>query len=93
MSESNNGSSKHSSTPQVMAAFGAGALIGVGLALLFAPQSGKETRDKVASKTQDFKDTADDVMQRGKHLANEVKHEAHEVFEKGKKAARETSVA
>lgn len=93
MSECNNGSPAQSSTPKVMAAFGAGALIGVGVALLFAPQSGKETRDKVVSKTQDFKDTAEDVIDRGKHLAHEVKNETREVFEKGKKAARETSVA
>ncbi len=89
MSECNH----ESATPRMMAAFGAGALVGVSMALLFAPQSGKEARDRVASKSQDLKDTAMDVIDRGKHIVNEVKHEAHEAFEKGKKAAREASAA
>lgn len=89
MSENNN----ESSSTRVMAAFGAGALIGVGVALLFAPQSGKEAREMVSNKTHDLKDTAEDVISRGKHLASEVKHEAREVFEKGKKAAHEANAA
>lgn len=89
MSECSTGSA----TPRMMLAFGAGALAGVAMALLFAPQSGKQTRDQVASKAHDLKDTADDVIERGKHIVQEVKHEAHEVFEKGKKIAREAAAA
>ena len=37
-----------------------GALVGAGLALLFAPQSGEETQEEIKSKALKFKDVAQD---------------------------------
>lgn len=39
---------------EVIAAVGIGALIGVIIGILFAPDKGKETRTKMANSTNDF---------------------------------------
>lgn len=82
-------SSNDSSVSGVTVAFATGALVGAGVAILFAPQSGRETRDMVASKANDFKDVAGDVVERGRHLVNDVAHKANDVYEKGKEVANE----
>ncbi len=74
---------------RVTLAFATGALVGAGVAILFAPQSGKETRDMVASKANDLKDVAGDVIERGKHMVSDVKHKANDAFDKGKQVAHE----
>jgi gas vesicle protein len=58
--------------------FLAGAAIGAGLALLYAPQSGAETRKKI-------KDTSEKV-------ADEVKHHYEKVSEEAKKAIETVKV-
>ncbi len=40
----------------------AGAVVGAGIALLFAPASGKETRAKIADKIGDAKDATKDAL-------------------------------
>ncbi|MFN8602355.1 MAG: YtxH domain-containing protein [Candidatus Binatia bacterium] len=39
-----------------VAVFGAGLLVGAGLALLFAPSSGAETREQIGAKVEDAKE-------------------------------------
>lgn len=39
-----------------VAVFGAGMLVGAGLALLFAPSSGAEVREQLGSRLEDIKD-------------------------------------
>ncbi|MCC6580976.1 MAG: YtxH domain-containing protein [Phycisphaeraceae bacterium] len=87
MSECNN----VSAALRLITALGAGAIVGAGVAILFAPHSGKETRDMLASKANEIEDTAGDVIERGKNIVNEVKHKASEAFEKGKEIAQATS--
>ena len=41
--------------------FGAGAIVGATMALLYAPQSGKDTRDAIKDKIGDVSDRAGDV--------------------------------
>jgi gas vesicle protein len=60
-----------------VAFFLAGLGIGAILALLFAPKSGKETRDFIAQKAEEGKDY---VTTRGK----ELRKQAEELVEKGK---------
>lgn len=48
----------------------AGAAVGAGLALLFAPASGKETREKIAHKLDDVKE---DLKEKGSKLAHQIK--------------------
>ena len=43
-----------------------GAAVGAGVALLFAPCSGKETRGWLADKTQELKGRTTDVYEQGK---------------------------
>lgn len=57
--------------------FLAGLGIGAILALLFAPQSGKETRDLIARKADESKDF---VSEKGR----ELRQQAEELVEKGK---------
>jgi len=50
-----------------------GAVVGAGLALLFAPKSGKETREWLGAKTRDAKGRLGDAIERTKAA---VRHEA-----------------
>ncbi|HEY3175197.1 MAG TPA: YtxH domain-containing protein [Candidatus Polarisedimenticolia bacterium] len=45
----------------VLLAFVAGAVVGVGLGLLFAPQTGKETREQVADLARRAREKAVDL--------------------------------
>jgi gas vesicle protein len=69
-----------------------GALFGAGIALLYAPMSGDETRKRMkkhvkrsrealADRGQELMDRGRDLYDRGKKMADE----AAEVFEQGKK--------
>jgi gas vesicle protein len=81
--------------------FLAGVGIGAAVALLFAPQSGEETRKQIAEKAQEGKDyvasrgreirkQAEDLVDQGKDLVNKQKSRLADVLESGKQAARET---
>ncbi len=66
----------------VFLAFVMGAAIGGGLALLNAPRSGEETRNKV-------RDMADDVRKRIKEIAEEAEARIKETIEEGREALAE----
>jgi gas vesicle protein len=81
--------------------FLAGMGIGAAVALLFAPQSGEETRKQIADRAQDGKDYvtskgreirkhAEDMVDQGKDLVSKQKARLADVLESGKQAARET---
>ncbi|HMD83353.1 MAG TPA: YtxH domain-containing protein [Terriglobia bacterium] len=81
--------------------FVAGVGIGAAIALLFAPQSGEATRkrivekaqegkDYVASKGQEIRKQAEDLVDQGKDLVTKQKARLADVLESGKQAARET---
>jgi gas vesicle protein len=62
------------------------------VALLYAPASGKDTRDYLGAKTDDAKDviaeSGKDLMDRGKELydrGRSLADEAAELFERGRK--------
>ncbi|MBL7952900.1 MAG: YtxH domain-containing protein [Flavobacteriales bacterium] len=44
--------------------FIAGAAVGAALGVLFAPRSGKETRDRIRNKVSDAKDDLDELIER-----------------------------
>lgn len=80
--------------------FLAGAGIGAILALLFAPKSGKETRDYLAdraeegrdylrAKTKDIRRQAEDYVERGKDLVSKQKEQLSAALEAGKHAYQE----
>ena len=45
------------------ALFGAGVLVGAGLALLFAPTSGRELREEIGERAAELKDRAASVVE------------------------------
>lgn len=75
--------------------------VGVGLGMLFAPKSGEETREIIKSKADEGKeylkqrgseirDTASEVIERGKEAVGRQKDNLSEAMEAGKQAYRET---
>ena len=83
--------SENSSCPVggYVAAFAIGALVGAGIALLYAPQSGKETRELLAQRARDIKAKAGDAVDGVKEMVQEKKAEIVAAFEAGKQAMRE----
>ena len=81
-----------------LAGIGIGALIGV----LFAPQSGEETREMIAGKTdesrefllrksRELRDQASGYVERGKEVLNEQREHLVSAIEAGKQAYRAES--
>ena len=79
-------SSNHIGT---ITAFAIGALAGAGLALLFAPQSGSETREQLAQKGRDVRDRAEQALNDAKSLLNSKKTEIVAAVDAAKSAMRE----
>ena len=81
--------------------FLAGLGIGAAVALLFAPQSGEETRKQIADKAKDGTDyvsakgreirkQAEDLVDQGKDLVSKQKARLADALESGKQTVRET---
>jgi gas vesicle protein len=75
--------------------FLAGAAMGAGVALLYAPKSGRETRRYINQKAEESRDaiteTGREVYERGKDIyekGRKVADEAAELFERGRKLVR-----
>lgn len=72
-----------------LAAFAIGALAGAGIALLYAPRSGKETRKLIADKGSELKGRATDAIADAKDYIDGKKAEIAAAVEAGKDAMRE----
>ena len=70
------------STGSIILAFFIGGLVGAGVALLLAPQPGKETRQKI-------KELAGDVKEKATEYAGKVKGEVTSTVGKGKEILEE----
>ncbi|MFA9402736.1 MAG: YtxH domain-containing protein [Anaerolineales bacterium] len=68
-----------------------GGLVGAAVSLLFAPQSGEETRTLIYDKGIELKDQAggviDDTRVRAEELAKEAKYLAEDLQKRGKSVA------
>ena len=76
-----NEESSHS-TGSIILAFFIGGLVGAGVALLLAPQPGKETRQKI-------KELADEAKEKAAKYAEELKSKVTSTVEKGKELVEE----
>ena len=65
------------SSGSVLLSFLLGGVVGAGLALLFAPQSGRETRQKI-------RELADDVKDKTTDYANQAKEKVSSLVDEGK---------
>ena len=85
----------HQDGSSTMAWFLTGAIIGATVAILFAPKSGKDTRqyitektqagrDAVAETSQDLVDASRDMFERGRKLVED----AADLFERGRKLVK-----
>jgi len=73
---------------RVLGAFLIGGLIGATIALLYAPQSGRETREDISKKARRMKkrtvDLADDIIESVNEFASDMKDKATDVIDSGK---------
>jgi gas vesicle protein len=75
--------------------FFVGAVIGAAAAILYAPQSGKDTRDYLSKKTQESRDavetTSRDIVERSRDVyekGRQLVDDAADLFERGRKLVR-----
>lgn len=70
--------------------FWLGAVVGAGVALLFAPANGAETRHKVAGAAKKLGQGAKDTIGKVNDFAKNIKHDAKSAVESGKDAFSRT---
>lgn len=63
-----------------------GSLVGAGVALLIAPQSGRETREKIREYADSVKEKASESVQKVKSVLDEKKSVLSAAVEAGKEA-------
>lgn len=73
----------------ILLAFVAGAIVGAAIALLYAPQSGKETRELLAKKASELKEATAEKIEKGKEFIRKKKAELARAIEAGKEALKE----
>jgi gas vesicle protein len=66
----------------MLVGFLAGSAIGAIIALLYAPKSGKEFRNDIKERTDEFLDDAQDYLANAKQKANEIINEGKKKSEK-----------
>jgi gas vesicle protein len=74
----------------ILVAFLAGGLIGAGLALLYAPASGRETREKIGGMAEDLKKKSEqwtgDVKQKVEGFVEEERSVLKAAYDAGREA-------
>ncbi|WP_239026801.1 YtxH domain-containing protein [Geomonas oryzisoli] len=73
---------RHASTTAEVVSFSAGALVGAGLALLYAPKTGHEMREKVS-------DVTGDAIAKMKGLTEDVQDKLNRNLRRGRDYAEE----
>ena len=86
MSESN-----RCSSGSVFWAFILGGIVGAGITLLMAPQSGKEARDKIKDLASGVKDKTTDYVEHAKDSLKSTVNKGKDFFE-GKKSLISTAI-
>lgn len=84
MSEQLQPISKPDEIASKLAWFLTGAALGAAAALLYAPKTGRETRQAVTESSKDVIDAGRDMFERGRRLVED----ASELFERGRRLVR-----
>lgn len=74
------------STGSVFLSFLLGGIVGAGLAMLLAPQSGPETRRKIKDFAEDMKDRVASTVEKGKDIFEQKKSVIATAIDAGKEA-------
>lgn len=74
------------SSSSVLVSFLLGGMVGAGLALLLAPQSGAETRRKIREITEEVKEKTSDYVEQAKEKVTSTIGKGKEIFEEKKSA-------
>jgi gas vesicle protein len=78
----------------VLVAFLVGAVAGAAIALLYAPATGRETREFLGERAREGRERATDVAEKGRQVVKDSKETLAQAIERGREAyqqARETS--
>jgi gas vesicle protein len=70
----------------VLLAFLVGAIAGAAAALLYAPATGRETRDYLGEKARESREKATDLAEKGKKVFNEGRETLTTAIERGREA-------
>jgi gas vesicle protein len=85
---------RKSSTLSIVSAFAIGSLIGAGVALLMAPNSGYDTRKLIKDKTVEIKDRAvarvDDTRSRAKDTLGDLSNKTREMASNLRRRGQDT---
>lgn len=79
-----NNETQHSSASSIMFSFLLGGIVGAGLALLLAPQSGSETRRRITEASEDLKHKANDLAKQARSSVESAIDRGKEAFEEKK---------
>lgn len=79
-----NNETHDSSASSIMFSFLLGGIVGAGLALLLAPQSGAETRKRITEASDDLKHKADDLAKQARSSVESAIDRGREAFEEKK---------
>lgn len=70
-----------------------GAALGAGVALLYAPKSGEETRRYLRKKTSEARDalgeTGEQLLEKGRELGEQIAERGRQLYRKGVEIAEE----
>ena len=83
------GTERHESG--TFSAFLTGALVGAGIALLLAPQSGEKLRVALRDYANRAKDGLDEALDSGAEAWESAKNRGEEIIEKGKESIRDAA--
>jgi len=70
----------------ILLAFLLGAVSGAAIALLYAPQSGQETRDYLGERAEDARRRAADAAAKGRDAINQGRETLNTAIERGREA-------